>query len=291
MSIKCNKCGKECRIGTEEVGVDSRKLPIIHRFSYCDSCMTKNDLDLNLKKKESGFGIAGLICSVLTASGIFAIVSLVLCLIGLTRKDKKSVCGIIGLCLCFTILFVNVDWFSDTAETNTYVSETTKETEPVEIVENKEDIPVAENIVEYEINQETGEKVELNNIPPETEYQESEMDYKASCMEYKYKDVLRNPSDYVGQRVKVTVKISSVHEASWLNDTKYYFGSSETEYGWYGDRYAAFDERHDTSLKLLSDDVVTIYGEIAEPEYTSSFIVNSEELFTIKMKYCDLVSE
>lgn len=139
MSIKCNKCGKECRIGTEEVGVDSRKLPIIHRFSYCDSCMTKNDLDLNLKKKESGFGIAGLICSVLTASGIFAIVSLVLCLIGLTRKDKKSVCGIIGLCLCFTILFVNVDWFSDTAETNTYASE---EVEKAEISKEVEQLEV-----------------------------------------------------------------------------------------------------------------------------------------------------
>ena len=291
MSIKCNKCGKECRIGTEQVGVDSKGLPIIHRFSYCDSCMTKNDLDLNLKKKESGFGIAGLICSVLTASGIFAIVSLVLCLIGLTRKDKKSVCGIIGLCLCFTILFINVDWFSDTTETNTYVSETIKESDSVEIVENKKDVPVAENIVEYEINQETGEKVELNNIPPETEPQESEFDYRASCMEYKYKDVLRNPSDYVGQRVKVTVRISSVHEDSWMNDGKYYFAYSESEYGWLGDRYGIFDRRAEQSPKLLEDDIITVYGEIVDPEYTSSLIVNGSETFCIDMKYIDFISE
>ena len=44
--IKCQKCGKDCRIGTEEVGKDERGLPIIHRFSYCDSCLSKIDLDM-----------------------------------------------------------------------------------------------------------------------------------------------------------------------------------------------------------------------------------------------------
>ena len=45
MAIKCQKCGKDCRIGTEQVGFDSRNLPVIHRFSYCDDCMIKTDLD------------------------------------------------------------------------------------------------------------------------------------------------------------------------------------------------------------------------------------------------------
>lgn len=43
--IKCSKCGRPYRIGTEQVGTDDRGLPIIHRFGYCDVCEIKNDLD------------------------------------------------------------------------------------------------------------------------------------------------------------------------------------------------------------------------------------------------------
>ena len=86
--------------------------------------------------------------------------------------------------------------------------------------------------------------------------------------------------------------ITSVHEESILNSTKYYFAYSEGEYGWYsGDYYAIFDERVDNNLKLLSDDVIYVYGEIAESEYTSSLILASEEVFAIKMKYVELLEE
>lgn len=120
---------------------------------------------------------------------------------------------------------------------------------------------------------------------------ETEEEYKASCEEYKYKDVLRNPEEYVGKRIKITVKISSVHEKTWLNDTKYYMAYSQTDYGWYGDRYGIFDLRKDQTLKLLEDDIITVYGEISDPEYTKSLIVNGSETFCIDMKYIDFISE
>lgn len=119
----------------------------------------------------------------------------------------------------------------------------------------------------------------------------AEEEYKASCEEYKYKDVLRNPDDYVGKRVKITVKISSVHEKTWLNSTKYYMAYSQSDYGWYGDRYGVFDLREEQTLKLLEDDIITVYGEISDPEYTSSLIVNGSETFCIDMKYIDFISE
>lgn len=121
--------------------------------------------------------------------------------------------------------------------------------------------------------------------------EETEEEYKASCEEYKYKDVLRNPENYVGKRVKITVKISSVHEKSWLNSTKYYMAYSQSDYGWYGDRYGVFDLREEQTLKLLEDDIITVYGEISDPEYTSSLIVNGSETFCIDMKYIDFISE
>ena len=42
----CEKCGRPLRIGTEQVGIDERNLPVIHRFGYCDNCRIKWDLDL-----------------------------------------------------------------------------------------------------------------------------------------------------------------------------------------------------------------------------------------------------
>lgn len=126
----------------------------------------------------------------------------------------------------------------------------------------------------------------------EEEEAESEAEYKASCEEYKYKDVLRNPEYYVGERAKITVKISSVHEANWLNDRKYYFAYSNDEYDWWmGDRYGVFDARENQTLKLLEDDIITVYGEISDPEYTTSLIMSSSELFCIEMKYIDFISE
>lgn len=161
----------------------------------------------------------------------------------------------------------------------------------VESTENKEhEVSVKET--EQEITEENLEETEEvlteeNFVEPE----ETEEEYKASCEEYKYKDVLRNPEDYIGKRIKVTVKISTVHEASWLNDTKYYFAYTKNDYGWYGDCYGVFDERTEQNPKLLADDVITVYGEISDPEYTTSLIVSGSELFCIDMKYIDFISE
>ena len=60
---------------------------------------------------------------------------------------------------------------------------------------------------------------------------------------------------------------------------------------WYGYEYGIFEKRDSEDPKLLEDDVITVYGEISEPRETQSFIVNSEELFCIDMKYVDLISE
>ena len=58
-----------------------------------------------------------------------------------------------------------------------------------------------------------------------------------------------------------------------------------------GDFYAVFDKRYDTSLKLLDDDVIIVWGEISAPQETQSLIVNSEEVFCIDMKYAELIAE
>lgn len=147
---------------------------------------------------------------------------------------------------------------------------------------------------EQSINQNSSQLEETEDNNNENNVTISEEEYKNLCKEYNYKDVLRNPENYIGEKIVITVKISSVHEKSWSNPTKYYFAYSESvpDSGYYlGDRYGIFDERENADLKLLKDDVIKVYGEIADTEQTQSMIVMSEEIFCINMKYVELLEE
>lgn len=247
------------------------------------------------QKSANGLGIASLIIGIISlifsclVIGIFpAIIGLILGIIGLTQKEKGKGCAIAGTVCSFIAIIVSVIMICMVSNTPTDASVSTQsiEEETVKIeTEQKTDVSNQETQTEVEDSTEVEEPTETEE-PAETEEE-----YKASCQEYNYKDVLRNPDDYIGKRVKVTVKISTVHSASLLND-KYYFAWSNDEYDlWYGHRYGIFDRREAEDPKLLEDDVITVYGEIAETRETQSFIVNSEELFCIDMKYVDLISE
>lgn len=276
--MKCKKCGKEMRIGTEQVGVDNQQLPIIHRFAYCDDCNEKTDLDANntnfKQGKVSALSIIALIISIL-GCGCLSIIGLLLAIIDLLKKDgRNKVVSIIAICI--SVVWFGVFLLVDTEDLMENTTESTTQEVTTEVT--PQDMAAEEVITE----ETTTEEVIV----------ETEEEYKESCQEYAYKDVLRTPEEYIGKRIKIRVQISSVHEESILNATKYYFAYSEGEYGWYsGDYYAIFDERFNNSLKLLSDDVIYVYGEIAESEYTSSLIVMSEEVFAIKMKYVELLEE
>lgn len=101
--IKCNSCGRDCRIGIEQVGMDDRGIPVYHHFSYCDSCMIKFDLDIraeehcphcgNLSKRRNiEYAIAGCILSM---------ISLLLLLIS-NRTPFNSIIAILTLPLSIT---------------------------------------------------------------------------------------------------------------------------------------------------------------------------------------------
>lgn len=130
-----------------------------------------------------------------------------------------------------------------------------------------------------------------NTEPSETEPTTSVDDYKAECKSYDYKKVLRNPDDYIGKKIKLTVKISTVSTESAFRP-KYYFAYTNDEYDmWWEDRYAIFDMRENKEPKLLEDDIIIVYGEISSPRETQSLIVNSEEVFCVDMKYVELIAE
>lgn len=122
--MKCNKCNRECRIGTEQVGIDERNLPIIHRFSYCDFCKIKEDLDLPTYQdyRQSWFSFnMGLLALSLSILGLFTlswligmIISPFALAIGIKAiksqniYKKSAIAGIIisSLCIFMSIIVI-----------------------------------------------------------------------------------------------------------------------------------------------------------------------------------------
>lgn len=119
--MKCERCGNELRLGTEQVGIDENKNPVIHQFAYCDNCRMKWDLSMQqqnynnmqdksvpIKKRESVCGIIGMILSFVSCSWIIAIPAIILCIIGVCSKNKKSVCGAIGIVFTIVMFLIGI---------------------------------------------------------------------------------------------------------------------------------------------------------------------------------------
>lgn len=215
--------------------------------------------------------------------------AIVLTIIAFTKKlhpiFKLSIPMVIGGIVFFLVLGAML--LPDTEVEN---QETVKiEQQETDNKENDKK-PKEEQKVEKE---ESSTKKEQEKSKEEKPKELTEKEYKKACKEYNYKNVLRNPEKYIGEKIVVTVQINTVKEEGFLNPTKYYFAYSEGDYGlFYEDRYAIFDKREDTeNPKLLSEDIIKVWGEISEPQETTSLILNSEEVFCIDMKYVKLIEE
>ena len=226
-------------------------------------------------------GVIGMLTTCLFVGIIPCIAGLVLSIISFFEKGTKKilsvigmVCSIIGIVLFIILMAIP--------------SEDTDKTKKSE--ENKTEVSATEIPKETQKPKEKATAKPKPTEKPKTKKQ-IKNEYISSCKEYNYKKVLRNPKKYIGKRIKVRIQISSVHDKSFLNPTKYYFGNSKSDYGWYGNQYAVYDKRISKKPKLLESDIIEVYGEIIEPEETTSLIVNSTELFTIDMKYVKLIKE
>lgn len=288
----CGKCNKPINI-IEKI-VSENETERIHEVTeQCDNCKiiykkyNKKVIKPKMARKDSAMSVVAAILAFFGCTALFGFIIALVDLI-INEKDKRHLGSWVAMVFCAMWLFIAfVTGGSDKAEENVVVPATS------EVVETSVETEQSENIIEEtsvsEKISEVVSEVESVEVPTETEEE-----YKASCQEYNYKDVLRNPDDYVGQRIVIEMEISSVHSEDIFTPVKYYFGYTKDEPDdtyYYGDFYAVFDHRYDNSLKLLEDDVIIVWGEISAPQETQSLIVNSEEVFCIDMKYAELIAE
>lgn len=122
----------------------------------------------------------------------------------------------------------------------------------------------------------------------------SEDDYKAECQIVDYKELCRYPEKYEGTKIVVKVKVSQIIDANFSGSEKAWRTYTDNSgYGFYADdEYYMLDKRGGDAVKILEDDIITVYGEFTGLEkITRALTSTTDELPRIEVKYADLVEE
>lgn len=122
----------------------------------------------------------------------------------------------------------------------------------------------------------------------------SEDDYKAECQTVDYKELCRYPEKYEGTKIAVKVKVSQIIDADFSGSEKAWRTYTDNSgYGFYADdEYYMLDKRGGDAVKILEDDIITVYGEFTGLEkITRALTSTTDELPRIEVKYADLANE
>ena len=122
----------------------------------------------------------------------------------------------------------------------------------------------------------------------------SEDDYKAECQTVDYKELCRYPEKYEGTKIAVKVKVSQIIDANFSGSEKAWRTYTDNSgYGFYADdEYYMLDKRGGDAVKILEDDIITVYGEFTGLEkITRALTSTTDELPRIEVEYADLVDE
>lgn len=122
----------------------------------------------------------------------------------------------------------------------------------------------------------------------------NEDDYKAECQTVDYKELCRYPEKYEGTKIVVKVKVSQIIDANFSGSEKAWRTYTDNSgYGFYADdEYYMLDKRGGDAVKILDDDIITVYGEFTGLEkITRALTSTTDELPRIEVKYADLVEE
>ena len=157
--------------------------------------------------------------------------------------------------------------------------------------ENKTESSAEESSVE-ESTEEGSKEQEESKSEKTTKFTPEEL--KSDCEEFNYKDVMRNPDNYIGKKFKVTAEISTVSD-SW--GAKYYkvYDDADGSGYYFSNMMYMIDKRSeedDGYIRLLEGDIVTFYGEFTGLSGSENSITGekSEEM-SLDVYYAELVSE
>lgn len=108
---------------------------------------------------------------------------------------------------------------------------------------------------------------------------------KSACTEFDYKEYLRNPGSYEGTPVKATVKVLQILDGGLFNsDFKYYRCCAYNKNAQYLNEdydkiYIVNDYRASDAEKILTDDILEVYGTFAGTREATYALTNTKAEF------------
>lgn len=180
--------------------------------------------------------------------------------------------------------------YSDTVEKGKFISQskeketTIKSYEEIEIVYSK---GIKEDNDENKENNNSSDSTKETKQKKSTE--EIKNEYKASCQDYGYKDIARQPDEYKGKKAKFRGKVIQVSESYW--DSKKVtlrVDVTEGEYGFWDDTVYVTYKYKDGESKILEDDIINMYGTIEGTETYVSVLGAKVTIPSFKAKYIEL---
>lgn len=299
--IKCSECGKD--VSDLAKSCPNCGAPILKYTNDAESNFTEEHLNHSVdegknntkitRKKHSTLSIVAFVLSFL---GYFSVIGLIIAIVDLVKKNvtKKHGFSIAAIIISIIVIFMISLSPGESADSKTESesdivgvsneidNESPSDSSAKEVIKNTE--PVEDESLENE----ESDIIEEEDIP-----QISKEDFIASCQEIPYKTLARNPEDYVGQPIVLTVKITQIMQGGWLDDGQYYRVYTNDDYDiWMGDEYFMYDSRVDDDMKILQDDIIKVYAEFAGVETVTRALTNTdEEVPAFKAMYIELVSE
>lgn len=330
--IKCPECQKEIS--------DKADKCLNCGFPIKDNLNGKNETTANdnlvnetvinntetVKKEKLKNSSLSIVAFILSFLGGLAVIGFILSIVDLSGQKKEKIkhkhgfsiaALIISLFMIAAVFGSNKDKEDNTTNDNKTTVESTTETsndaskEEKTTDNNVNNTNVEETIVQKEETTVQNEETQTVSISKE--------DFINSCTEVNFKDISRNPENYIGQNFDVIVYVLSAREGGFFTGyqkyyTCYYYDQSKVDEmvkkGWlsdenddsahlYGIDYDKsiwlLDNRDENSsdyLKILDGDVIHVYGTFNGMQETSNSLTKEKgEELALDIKFVELISE
>ncbi len=120
--------------------------------------------------------------------------------------------------------------------------------------------------------------------------QETEEEFKEKCVIIPYKDIERNPNDYIGQYAIFEGKVVQVEEDG--SNIILRVDTRQGKYGfWYDTVYVDYQRKDVNESRILEDDIVTMYGIVKGIKTYRAILGNSVSIPHLEARYIELKTE
>lgn len=144
-----------------------------------------------------------------------------------------------------------------------------------------------DNKVETTASEEsTAEETTLSEQKLAAEAKARKENYIAECQPFQYKEFFRYEEKYKGTKVSLVLEVGQVMDEQFRC---YSYSEDSLDIG---DEYIILDDRAEKDMRILQDDVITVWGEyVGSMEVTRAINGVSESIPAVRAKYIDLLGE